>query len=171
MSCITAVTRGYLLSVDARCDCDDDSGRLVIRSGDSIALRMEMAESDALPGTPVGAAWQAFDWGTREPITEVTEFVPGDDMSLVVGGLLHDGREADLRRVSVEVALRFDPDPVIEDGEEPPERAHDLLTAVVEVWVRRRTGSFVPSVTQPSADESDAQHMDFLSALIEGVAQ
>lgn len=171
MSCLTAITRGYLLSVDAQCDCDDDDGRLVIRSGDTIGLRVEMARSDVLPDTPVGAAWQAFDWVTREPITEITNFFPGDDMTFVASGLVHDGRPADLRRVAVEVTLRFDPDPVVEDGEDPPEQTHDLLTAVVEVWVRRRIGSFVPAATRPAADDGDAQHMDFLSALIEGVAQ
>ncbi len=127
MSCLTAVTRGYLLSVDARCDCDDGDGRFVIRSGDTVGLRMEMAGSDALPSTPMGAAWRAFDWATREPITEVVEIDPSDDMSFAVSGLVHDGRPSDLRRIAVEIVLRFN------DGEDP-----DLLTAVAEVWVRRQ---------------------------------
>ena len=116
-----------------------------------------------LPALPVGAAWRAFDWSTRLPITDVTEFVPSEDMAFVVTGLVHDGRASDLRKVAVEIVIRFNA-----DGD-----LGDIMTAVIEVWVRKRFGSFIPGSSggiQEEEDDEDAQ-MEFIPALLEGVTQ
>lgn len=128
-ACLSASTRGYLMSIDARCPRDDEEGRLVITSGDSIGIRIELSDGDVLTREPIAAAWQAFDYRTRQPITEATPVDPSADMMFIVRGLLHDDSDNRARRTVVQVVVQFD-----DEG--------DDLTMQIEVWVRRRMPFF-----------------------------
>lgn len=121
--CLSAAARPCLLSIDARCRENDDEGRIVLSSGDTISVRIELVASEQFTGLPIAVSWQVFDHATDEALTEATAIEPSLDMAFMVSGLVNE-TTVKRHRQAVQVVVDFD------DGEQ--------RTIAFDVWVERR---------------------------------
>jgi hypothetical protein len=105
--CLTASTRGYMLTIDQRCCPELVNGRLMIQSDDAVGLRIELAESDVMTAEPTAAEWSIYDVETGDLVSAVEPITPvSDDMAFVVYGLVNDTEQA-VRKMRIQVRIEF----------------------------------------------------------------
>ena len=158
MSCSTSVTTaGYSLTVDSHCGVDQPSTVSTrINSGDSLRFRMALGLFGPDQVAPEKLYWQLFDPKTEGPVTpEAAEVLPtAQGFDFIVNGFVNEG-PAKVRRIVLQLAADYP--------------GGYRRTVMYDVWVVKTFGMTLPGIVVET--EGTAIHMDFLSAMIEGVTQ